>query len=86
MKYHIIGIRPGEKLHEVLCPEDSARDTIEFKNYYLIRPPVDFTRGKTDNYKIDKKNEKGKIVKSNFFYSSDTNPYFLNIKELKKLS
>ena len=38
MKYHIIGIRPGEKLHEVLCPEDSARDTIEFKNYYMIRP------------------------------------------------
>ena len=86
MKYHIIGIRPGEKLHEVLCPEDSARDTIEFKNYYLIRPSIDFTKGKTNNYKINKKNEKGKIVKSNFFYSSDTNPHFLNIKELKKLS
>ena len=86
MKYHIIGIRPGEKLHEVLCPEDSARDTIEFKNYYLIRPSIDFTKGKTNNYKINKKNEKGKIVKSNFVYSSDTNPHFLNIKELKKLS
>ena len=86
MKYHIIGIRPGEKLHEVLCPEDSARDTIEFKNYYLIRPSIDFTKGKTNNYKINKKNEKGKIVKSNFVYSSDSNPHFLNIKELKKLS
>ena len=86
MKYHIIGIRPGEKLHEVLCPEDSARDTIEFKNYYLIRPSIDFTKGKTDNYKVSKKNEKGKIVKSNFVYSYDTNSHFLNIKELKKLS
>ena len=86
MKYHTIGIRPGEKLHEVLCPEDSARDTIEFKNYYLIRPSIDFTKGKTNNYKINKKNEKGKIVKSNFVYRSDTNPHFLNIKELKKLS
>ena len=86
IKYHIIGARPGEKLHEVLCPEDSARDTIEFKNYFLIRPSIDFTKGKTNNYKINKKNEKGKIVKSNFFYSSDTNPHFLNIKELKKLS
>ena len=86
MKYHTIGIRPGEKLHEVLCPEDSARDTIEFKNYYLIRPSIDFTKGKTDDYKINKKNEKGKIVKSNFIYSSDNNPHFLNIKELKKLS
>ena len=83
IKYHIIGIREGEKLHEVLCPEDFARDTIEFKNYYLIRPSIDFTN---DNYKISKKNEKGKIVKSNFVYSSDTNPHFLNIKELKKLS
>jgi len=86
MKYHIIGIRPGEKLHEVLCPEDSTRHTIEFKNYYLIRPSIDFTESKTNNYKINKKNEKGKIVKSNFIYSSDNNPHFLNIKELKKLS
>ena len=86
MKYHIIGIRPGEKLHEVLCPEDSTRHTIEFKNYYLIRPSIDFTESKTNNYKINKKNEKGKIVKSNFIYSSGNNPHFLNIKELKKLS
>ena len=86
MKYHIIGIRPGEKLHEVLCPEDSARDTIEFKNYYLIRPSVDFTEGRTNNYKINKRNERGKIVKSNFVYSSDSNPHFLSIKDLKKLS
>ena len=86
IKHHIIGIRPGEKLHEVLCPEDSARDTLEFKNYYLIRPSIDFTEGKTNNYKINKKSEKGKIVKSNFIYSSDNNPHFLNIKELKKLS
>ena len=42
IKYHVIGIRPGEKLHEVLCPEDSARDTIEFKDYYLIRPSIAF--------------------------------------------
>lgn len=86
IKYHTIGIRPGEKLHEVLCPQDSAKDTIEFKNYYLIRPSIDFTKGKTNNYKINKRNEKGKIVKSNFVYSSDTNEHFLSIKELKKLS
>ena len=51
IKYHIVGIRPGEKLHEVLCPEDSARDTIEFKNYYLIRPPADFAKS---NYTVNK--------------------------------
>ena len=86
IKYHVIGIRPGEKLHEILCPEDSARDTIEYKDYYLIRPSIDFSRGKTNNYQINKNNEKGKIVKSNFIYSSNTNSNFLNIKELKKIS
>ena len=85
IKYHVIGIRPGEKLHEVLCPEDSARDTIEFKDYYLIRPSIDFSRGKTDNYKINKNKEKGKIVKSNFVYSTDKNPHFLSIQEIKKI-
>lgn len=84
-KYHIIGIRPGEKLHEVLCPEDSAKDTIEFKDYYLIRPSVDFTKGKTNNYKINKNNEKGKFVKSDFVYSSNNNGHFLTTEEIKKL-
>ena len=81
IKYHIIGIRPGEKLHEILCPEDSVRDTIEFKNYYLIRPPADFAKS---NYTVNKNNEKGKFVKDNFVYSSNTNPDFLATKDLKK--
>ena len=90
IKYHIIGIRPGEKLHEVLCPKESARDTIEFKDYYLIKPypigPDDFTVKNQNVYKINKNNEKGKFVENNFAYSSDTNPYFLSVKELKKLT
>jgi len=86
IKYHVIGIRPGEKLHEVLCPEDSARDTIEFKDYYLIKP-FDFSpKKKINKYQINKNNEKGKFVKSNFVYSSNKNPHFLDLKELKKLT
>ncbi len=88
IKYHIIGIRPGEKLHEILCPEDSARDTLEFKDYYLIRPSphhIDSSKGKNNSYKINKNREKGKFVKDNFVYSSDTNAHFLSIKELQKL-
>tara|TARA_Y100000590_G_scaffold470297_1_gene663414 strand:+ start:4220 stop:5203 length:984 start_codon:yes stop_codon:yes gene_type:complete len=85
IKHHIIGIRPGEKIHEVLCPEDSVRDTIEFKNYYLIRPSTDFSKGTTNNYKINRKKEKGKLVKENFVYNSNTNSHFLTIKELEKL-
>ena len=88
IKHHIIGIRPGEKLHEVLCPADSSRDTLEFKDYYLIKPSphnIDSTKDQSNNYKINKNNEKGKFVKSNFVYSSGANPHFLNIKEIKKL-
>ena len=82
-----IGIRPGEKLHEILCPEDSSRDTLEFKDYYLIRPTfyhADSTKSKNNSYKINKNNEKGKFVKSNFIYNSSTNSHFLSVKELKK--
>ena len=87
IKYHIIGIRPGEKLHEILCPEDSSRDTLEFNDYYLIRPTfyyVDSTKSQNNSYKISKNNEKGKFVKSNFVYNSNTNSHFLSVKELKK--
>ena len=84
-KYHIIGIRPGEKLHETLCPQENAKDTIEFKNYYLIKSLTDFTKGTINNYKLNKRKEKGKFVKSNFAYNSNTNPHFLDVKELKKL-
>jgi len=84
IKYHIIGIRPGEKLHETLCPQENAKDTIEFKNYYLIRPSTDFTKGTSNNYQLNKKKEKGKFVKSNFVYSSNTNSHFLDVKKLKK--
>ena len=88
IKHHIIGIRPGEKLHEVLCPADSSRDTLEFKDYYLIKPSpynIDPKKDQSNNYKINKHNEKGKFVKSNFVYESGTNPHFFTTEELKKL-
>ena len=85
IKYHVIGIRPGEKIHEVLCPEESAIDTIEFKNYYVIVPYAFDYELKFSNFKISKNKEKGKPVKKNFLYDSGTNPHFLTINEIKKL-
>ena len=86
LKYHIVGIRPGEKLHEVLCPQESARDTLEFKDYYLIRPfPFDYAESRIKRYQVNQNKEKGKFVKDDFLYSSNTNSRFLSIKELKKL-
>jgi len=86
IKYHIIGIRPGEKLHEILCPEDSAKDTIEFKSYYVIRPSVEFKKGMTKKYLKNKKGEKGNFVKKNFIYSSNNNSNFLDVKQLQTLT
>ena len=85
IKYHIVGIRPGEKLHEVLCPGETARDTLEFKNYYLIVPYSFDGANRFKKYKTNKNNEKAKFVNNNFVYSSDNNSHFLNIEEIKKL-
>jgi len=86
IKYHVIGIRPGEKIHEVMCPSESARDTIEFKNHYLITPYSFNYDERFKKYLVNKKKEKGKFVKNNFVYSSDSNSHFLTINELKKIS
>ena len=83
-KIKIVGIRPGEKLHEILCPFDDARLTIEFKNHYTIIPSTNFTFQKKKFIK-NLLNEKGKFVKNDFKYESGDNPNFLKIKDLKKL-
>ena len=81
-KIKIVGIRPGEKLSEILCSKDEYFNTIEFKDYYLIKPTIRFVDKKI-NYLISKEGEKGKLVEKNFEYSSSNNKKFLSIKELK---
>lgn len=80
----IIGIRPGEKIHEMLCNNEEARNTIEFKKYFIIKP--DSIAGYTKNINYLKSiNEKGRKVKGSFLYRSDLNPDLLSNKEIKKL-
>ncbi len=83
LNYHIIGIRPGEKLHEILCPKDSSREVVEFKKYYLIRPSTDISHKKVNKFTINILGEKGKPVKEDFVYSSDKNKNFLSISQIK---
>ncbi len=77
-KTKIIGIRPGEKLHEVMVPRDEARNTLEFKNYYLIQPDFSFFGGRF-------KARHGKAVAEEFEYNSGTNPWKLTEEELRKV-
>ena len=83
-KIDIIGIRPGEKLHEVMCPVDDAHLTIEFDNYYVIRPTISFTN--KFNYNTNSLGEKSKQVPENFEYNSGTNNHFLTVDEIRKLN
>lgn len=78
-KYEFVGIRPGEKLHEVLVPEDDARRTLEFDDFFLIQPWLDFWSLKETNHGT------GKPCPDGFRYGSDTNEKWLNIDELREM-
>jgi UDP-N-acetylglucosamine 4,6-dehydratase len=79
----IIGIRPGEKLHEVMCPADDSHLTIEFENHYVIQPSVTF-RSAID-FSTDSEGMKGTPVEPGFEYNSGTNPNFLSIAQIKEM-
>ena len=79
----IIGIRPGEKLHEVMCPSDIYYDTIEFDDHFVIKPSIKFWEG-TD-YTVNALGEKGKPVPDGFEYNSGSNPHFLTVEELRAM-
>lgn len=79
----IIGIRPGEKLHEIMISPDDARITLEFDEFYLIKPSITFTTN--PNYNITANNEHGKSVDDDFAYSSDRNSQWLDRDGLLRL-
>jgi len=80
--FKIIGIRPGEKIHEIMTPKESCLQTFEFKNHYVI-----YKNPKDKNYKYkDKSGEVGVRVKEGFEYSSENNKEFLTIEQIKKLN
>ena len=85
IKLRVIGIRPGEKLHEQMCPKESSNHTLEFKNHFIIFSS-DTDLKKKINLISKKIGEKGKRVGKDFEYNSVLNKKFLNIKEIKKLN
>jgi len=79
----IIGIRPGEKLHEIMCPKDDSHLTIEFADHFVMSPSIVFA-GKSNDFKSNELGEQGEPVKQGFEYHSGTNPHFLSVAELRK--
>ncbi|MGB2426467.1 MAG: UDP-N-acetylglucosamine 4,6-dehydratase (inverting) [Alteromonas sp.] len=82
--YDLVGIRPGEKLHEVMVPEEMAHHSYEFEDHYVITPAIKFF-DKTIDYGKNKLGERGQLVADKFEYHSGTNPHFLTVDELKAL-
>ncbi len=83
-EHEIIGIRPGEKLHEIMVPEEMAHHSIEFDDHFVIMPAITFFEDNV-NYMQNKLFEKGSRVTDKFEYHSGTNPHFLSVKELIEL-
>ncbi len=79
----IIGIRPGEKLHEIMCPSDDSHLTLEFHDHYVIRPTIAFIIA--SDYRVNALGENGTPVTEGFEYSSGKNDHFLSVEDLKKL-
>jgi UDP-N-acetylglucosamine 4,6-dehydratase len=76
----ITGIRPGEKLHEVMVPEDEARHTLEFDDHFVILPTY---HDWAEAYTVER--EGGKPCPEGFRYSSDTNARWLSVDELRAM-
>lgn len=77
----VIGIRPGEKLHETLISEDDARLSLEFEDRYLIQPSHAFW----DRERFEAELEHGEPCPDGFRYSSDTNPAWLDDDQIRAL-
>ncbi len=77
----IVGIRPGEKIHEVMCPSDDSHLTLEFKDHYVIKPSISFN-DVSHSFIENKLGEHGKPVEQGFEYNSGSNQAFMNIQEI----
>lgn len=83
MPTKVIGIRPGEKLHEVMCPCDDSHLTLEFHDHFVIKPSIVFNT--RPDFATNNLGEVGQPVASGFEYSSGTNKEVLDIDGLRQL-
>jgi len=84
LPHKIIGIRPGEKIHEIMCPADDSHLTLEFSDHYVICPSINFTH--TPNYNKNKLDEVGKPVERGFEYNSGNNTEWVSHEELLEMA
>ncbi|KUO59623.1 UDP-N-acetylglucosamine 4,6-dehydratase (inverting) [bacterium BRH_c32] len=90
-RIEIVGIRPGEKVHEEMITEADAMNTIEFENYYVILPSAQLGLAEnlklwdTEKFRKESNGKEGKFCDPGFKYNSGTNKDFLSVDDIKKL-
>jgi len=77
-KVNVVGIRPGEKLHEVLISEDEARTTVELEDMFVVQPAEALWFGRDWE-------SLGKLIKEEFRYASNTNDLWLSVDQIKEI-
>jgi len=82
-KHKIIGIRPGEKLHEEMITTTDSINTVEFDDYFVILPSTPMWDNK--KFMNESNSSVGKMCEYGFSYNSETNKYFLSVDELRQL-
>lgn len=80
LPHKVVGIRPGEKLHEIMCPADDSHLTLEFDDHFVLKPTIQFS-GAVD-FSINRVGERGVSVEQGFEYHSGKNPRFLSVEEI----
>jgi UDP-N-acetylglucosamine 4,6-dehydratase/5-epimerase len=81
LEHRIVGIRPGEKIHEIMCPADDSHLTLEFDGHYVIKPTIQFID--SDNlFSPNGLHEEGVPVEQGFEYNSGSNPQFLSVPDI----
>ena len=76
-RQEVLGIRPGEKLHEILLSEDEARNAVQFEKCFIVQP--------NENLQKDLLKGKGSSCPEDFRYTSDTNAEWLSVDDLREL-
>ncbi len=77
-----VGIRPGEKLHEVMCPADDSYHTFEYEDHFVIAPSIIFS-SRSNDFTVNAINERAAPVAHAFEYNSKNNSQFSTISEIQ---
>ena len=80
----IIGIRPGEKLHEIMCPSDDSHLTLEFNDHYVLRPTIEFSFH--SDHTVNAIGEQGEPVEQGFEYNSGSNTDWLTHEKFLQMA